>query len=263
YQAADILDPELFESRASADVAQLEAIVEAVAPHLMSECVELGADLAKLGDDKLLVDLAGVGYWRRRLGVDVEYAASIDEGLRGIGRQHRPELKHLAGSDQLCRAQNCVGLHHVGRSALVAGPPFGRAALIVWRHLPGLGIAERGPKADGCGDGDDNGEWSHWPSLDYGAWGAAAPNQLVFRLVLGARCIYLLVSAGESEPTMRSNLGAARSISTRRAPNHSCRIGAPRFHQGSLSSRHRSESQWRRRGPPDAAPRGSDGRCQA
>src|SRR5262249_57858555 len=93
YQAADILDPELFESRASADVAQLEAIVEAVAPHLMSECVELGADLAKLGDDKLLVDLAGVGYWRRRLGVDVEYAASIDEDLLGIRRQHRPELK--------------------------------------------------------------------------------------------------------------------------------------------------------------------------
>ena len=53
-----MLDAELVEAAARADVAELEAIVEAVAPHLMRERVELGADLAELGDDELLVDLA-------------------------------------------------------------------------------------------------------------------------------------------------------------------------------------------------------------
>src|SRR5262249_47327105 len=94
YQAADILGPELFETSASADFALPGTIEEGVAQILMGECVELGADLAKLGDYKLRVALAGFGYWRRRLGVDVEYAASIDEGLLGIRRQRRPELKH-------------------------------------------------------------------------------------------------------------------------------------------------------------------------
>ena len=63
-QAADMLDAELLEAVARADVAELEAIVEAVAPHLVREGVDLGADLAELGDDELLLDLAralGIG----------------------------------------------------------------------------------------------------------------------------------------------------------------------------------------------------------
>ena len=58
HQAADVLDAELVESAARPDVAELVAIVEAVAPHLVRERVELGADLAELGDDQLFVDLA-------------------------------------------------------------------------------------------------------------------------------------------------------------------------------------------------------------
>src|SRR5437879_12024819 len=83
-------DPELLESRARADVAELEAIVEAVAPHLVREGVELRADLAELGDDELLVDLASIRYRWRRLGVDVEDAAGVDEGRseeRRVGKE--------------------------------------------------------------------------------------------------------------------------------------------------------------------------------
>src|SRR5437879_13675610 len=106
-------DPELLELRTRADFAELEAIVEALAPHLVREGVELRADLAELGDDELLVDLAGIRYRWRRLGVDVEDAAGVDESLLGIGGQHGAELEHLAGPDEPCRAQDRFGFHHV------------------------------------------------------------------------------------------------------------------------------------------------------
>ena len=61
HEAADVLDAKLAESAACADVGKLVAIVEAVAPHLMREGVELRADLAELGDDQFLLDVTGLG----------------------------------------------------------------------------------------------------------------------------------------------------------------------------------------------------------
>src|SRR5437879_13343723 len=106
-------DPELLELRTRADFAELEAIVEALAPHLVREGVELRADLAELGDDELLVDLAGIRYRRGRLGVDVEDAAGVDEGLLGIRGQHGAELEHPPGAAPLLRAQGRFGASHV------------------------------------------------------------------------------------------------------------------------------------------------------
>src|ERR1044072_4449168 len=132
--------------------AELEAVVEAVAPHLVREGVELRADLAELGDDELLVHLAGVLERRRGLGVDVEHAPGVDERLLRIRREQRAELEALAGPDQLRRAHYALARHHVRRAALVAGAPLRRAALALGRHAPsvcrrGLGV-KRGGEAE-------------------------------------------------------------------------------------------------------------------
>ena len=140
HQAADVLDSELLESTSRADLAELEAIVKTIAPHLVGEGVELGADLAELGDDQLFIGLTSIRCRQCRFGVDVEDAAGIDKSFLGVRRKYCSELEHLAGLDQFCRAQNRLGLHHIGGTALVAGSPLRRAALIVRRHLPGLGV---------------------------------------------------------------------------------------------------------------------------
>src|SRR6185503_4130700 len=119
HEAAHMLNAELGESAARPNVLELVAIVKAVAPHLMRERVELSADLAKLGDDELFVDLATIRYRRRRLGVNVELPAFVDEcGLR-IRRQHRAELEDFAGADQPGGTQHGLGSHEVARAALV------------------------------------------------------------------------------------------------------------------------------------------------
>src|SRR5262249_53898403 len=131
------------ESTARTDFAELEAIVETVTPHLMSEGVELGADLAKFGDNQLFVGHASIRYRQRGFRIDVEDAVSVDERFLRIRRKYRGEFEYLTGLDQFCRAQNRLRFHHIPCTALIVDSPLRWTALIVGGHLPSLSVKRR------------------------------------------------------------------------------------------------------------------------
>ncbi len=95
----------------------------AVAVALVSEAVELRADLADLGEHHLLVAAALVraGVHEGALEMHVE-AARAEE--RHGGAEHVGKIDHLAGLDQLDGFEHDRRLHQVAGAALVAGAPF-------------------------------------------------------------------------------------------------------------------------------------------
>ena len=136
-ERADVLDAELGEARARRHVADLDAVVQAVADRLMREPVELRADLADLGEDDLFVAAAAVrpGIHVRALRFHLEAPADRE---RHVGPEHAPELEDLAGAYQARGPQHRFGLHVIAGAALVGGAPFRRTALGVGRRLPRL-----------------------------------------------------------------------------------------------------------------------------
>src|SRR6185295_11829570 len=134
-QRAHIVDTELLEAGALGVLGDLLAIVPAVEMGLVRKAVELGADLAELGDDDLFVRAAHVGEFvhERALGVHVETPRPEE---RHAGTEHVRELDHLAGLDQLRGIHYGRGLLVIGRTALVGCAPFRRTALAFRRNGP-------------------------------------------------------------------------------------------------------------------------------
>ena len=160
HEGAHLLDAELGEAAASRDGAGLEAVVVAVLVRLVREAVELGADLADLRDDELLVATPAVGevVHERALHVHVE-ASRAEE--RHLVVHHVGDLDDLARLDELFGPHHACGLHVVARAALVARSPLRRAALALGRHGPGLRRGGGHPcQTEYCGEDDcKEGTW--------------------------------------------------------------------------------------------------------
>src|SRR2546422_618750 len=159
-EGADVLDAQLGETGSGGQLIDLEAVVQAVLDRLVGEAVELGAHLADLRGDELLVAAAPVRLrvHERSLGVHVEAAGAGD---RHLGGEHVAQLDHLAGANQPSRPQHGFGLHVIARAPLVAGPPLRRAALVVGGRPPGLSVSGDARRAERHHHGDADGHGSH------------------------------------------------------------------------------------------------------
>jgi len=158
-QVADLLDAELREPAPARDVVDLRAVVDLVLVRLVHEAVELGADLAQLGDDDLLVAAPAVGglVHEPALGVHVETPGAEE---RHGGVQHAADLDDLAGLDQPRGLEHRLRLLVVGRAPLVVRAPLRRVPLALGRRLPGLGVGCR-DQAEREGRGDTERECAH------------------------------------------------------------------------------------------------------
>src|SRR5215813_13352538 len=131
---------------------------------LVSETVELGADLPDLGNDDLLIAAAFV-----RCGAhDGALHGHIETPGRGADERHRatqrlPELDDLPGLDQLYLVEHGLRLHVIAGTPLVAGAPFRGAAHAVGGRRPRrrLGCSRSRPDQQGR---NGEGEWHayHW-----------------------------------------------------------------------------------------------------
>jgi hypothetical protein len=121
------------------DLLGLEAVVVAVAVGLMAEAIELGADLADLGQHHFLVAAALVraGVHEGPFDVHVEAAGAEKRHRRA---EYMGQFDHFAGLDEFCRIEDGFGLHQVAGTSLVASAPFRRAADAFCRHRPGRGL---------------------------------------------------------------------------------------------------------------------------
>src|SRR5262249_56004843 len=111
--------------------------VETVAMRLVSEAVELGANLPELSEDELLVAATFV---RCRVH-DGALKLHLEPPGRGANERHRGiqrpgELDDFAGLDQLDRVEHGLRLHVVCRTPLVSGPPFRGTPRAVARRRP-------------------------------------------------------------------------------------------------------------------------------
>src|SRR5262249_59939478 len=96
---AGLLDAALGEAAAARDLLGLDAIVEVGPELLVREPVELGAHLAKLGEDRLLVAALLVAPVRARGALQVEHKASPRRHRDGAV-EHLAELVHLAVANE-------------------------------------------------------------------------------------------------------------------------------------------------------------------
>src|SRR5439155_5852066 len=116
---ADILDADLGETGTRGDLLGLETVVMDTVMALMAEAVELGADLAHLGGDDLLIAAALVGPGSR--GTALELHVEGTRPQRHLVIEHVAEFDDLAGLDQPGGVEQALRLHMIGGTAFVAG----------------------------------------------------------------------------------------------------------------------------------------------
>ena len=118
-------------------ISELEAVIQAVSDSLMTEAVELSADLSHLAIDDLFVTASPVRtrVQDRTLGDEIELARAEKRHRRG---DHVTYLEYFAGPDEFCCPEDGLRRHQIAGAPLISGPPFRRAAGGFRRRLPGL-----------------------------------------------------------------------------------------------------------------------------